>query len=109
MGTRTINLDDTLHQYLLEHSLRESDVLRKLREINAREELNRMQIAPEQGQFMALLVEWRATFCWPIQIKKETRGAHVGIVGDVTLHDIKLLDGNRPPFFIHQLRTMETL
>ena len=48
MGKRTINLDDTLHQYLLEHSLRENDVLRKLRDITTREELNRMQIAPEQ-------------------------------------------------------------
>ena len=38
MGKRTIKLDDTLHQYLREHSLRESDVLRKLREITAREE-----------------------------------------------------------------------
>ena len=58
---------------------------------------------------MALLVEWRAAFCWPIQIKQETRGAHVGIVEDLTLLDIKLLDGNRSPFFIHQLHTMKTL
>jgi O-methyltransferase len=57
MSKRTLNLDDTLYQYLLNHSLRESALLRKLREITSQEELSRMQIAPEQGQFMALLVE----------------------------------------------------
>ena len=57
MGKRTLNLDDTLYQYLFDHSVRENALLRKLREITSKEELNRMQIAPEQGQFMALLVE----------------------------------------------------
>ncbi|SDX69854.1 O-methyltransferase, partial [Thiocapsa roseopersicina] len=42
---------------LLEHSLRESDVKRRLRELTASLEWSGMQIAPEQGQFMALLVE----------------------------------------------------
>ena len=57
MSNRTINLDDRLHRYLLDHSVRESDLLRRLREVTARQELSNMQIAPEQGQFMSLLVE----------------------------------------------------
>lgn len=57
MSNRTLNLDDTLYQYLLEHSVRESALMRKLRKITSQEEMSRMQIAPEQGQFMALLVE----------------------------------------------------
>ena len=57
MSNRTIALDDRLHAYLLAHSLRESALKRHLRKVTAREDLARMQIAPEQGQFMALLVE----------------------------------------------------
>jgi len=57
MSNRTINLDDRLYQYLLDYSLRESDLMRELREVTAQQEMSRMQIAPEQGQFMALLVE----------------------------------------------------
>jgi len=57
MSNRTINLDDRLHRYLLDHSLREDDLLRELREVTAQLEMHMMQIAPEQGQFMALLVE----------------------------------------------------
>ncbi len=57
MSNRTLNLDDNLYQYLLDHSLRESRLMRRLREITAQQEMSRMQIAPEQGQFMALLVE----------------------------------------------------
>lgn len=57
MSHRTIPIDERLHGYLLEHSLRESDVKRRLREVTASLEWSRMQIAPEQGQLMALLVE----------------------------------------------------
>jgi predicted O-methyltransferase YrrM len=57
MSNRTIPIDERLHGYLLEHSLRESDVKRRLREVTASLEWSGMQIAPEQGQFMALLVE----------------------------------------------------
>jgi predicted O-methyltransferase YrrM len=57
MSNATLPLDDNLYRYLLDHSLRETDLLRKLREVTSQEELSRMQIAPEQGQFMALLVE----------------------------------------------------
>jgi caffeoyl-CoA O-methyltransferase len=56
MSRRSIGLDDAVHQYLLDVSLREPDVLCRLREETASRENADMQIAPEQGQFMALLV-----------------------------------------------------
>jgi caffeoyl-CoA O-methyltransferase len=57
MSLRSIGLDERLYQYLLDVSLREPDVLRRLRAETAERENASMQIAPEQGQFMALLVE----------------------------------------------------
>lgn len=57
MTRRTLSLDDTLYAYLLEVSLREPEVLRRLREETAGLEEADMQIAPEQGQLMALLCE----------------------------------------------------
>lgn len=56
MSNRTLELTDKLYDYLLSASLREPDVLRRLREETAGQEMARMQIAPEQGQFMALLL-----------------------------------------------------
>jgi predicted O-methyltransferase YrrM len=56
MSRRSIELSDALYDYLLENSLRESDLLRRLREETARLPGAGMQISPEQGQFMALLV-----------------------------------------------------
>jgi predicted O-methyltransferase YrrM len=55
MSNRTINLSDDLHAYLLRVSLREADVARRLRERTKQLPDHNMQIAPEQGQFMALL------------------------------------------------------
>jgi predicted O-methyltransferase YrrM len=57
MTTRTITLNDRLYDYLLAHSLRETPEMRELRALTAEMSMSRMQIAPEQGQFMALLVE----------------------------------------------------
>ena len=57
MSNRTLNLNDTLYQYLIDTSLREHPVLAELREINRDHPRASMQIAPEQGQFMALLVK----------------------------------------------------
>jgi len=57
VSNRTINLNDHLYDYLLAVSLRESPHLKALREETAALPLAIMQIAPEQGQFMALLVE----------------------------------------------------
>ena len=57
MSNRTLNLTSELYQYLLEVSLREPALLRRLREETAPLPLARMQISPEQGQFMALLIK----------------------------------------------------
>ena len=57
MSNKTLALNDTLYQYLIEHSLREHPVLAILREETLQHPDVRMQIAPEQGQFMALLVK----------------------------------------------------
>ena len=57
MSSRTIVLNDALYEYLLSVSLREPDVLCRLREETAKMHQHNMQISPEQGQFMALLVE----------------------------------------------------
>jgi predicted O-methyltransferase YrrM len=57
MANRTLNLDDTLYQYVLDHSLREHPAQRALREATRNHPHAMMQISPEQGQFMALLVK----------------------------------------------------
>ncbi|CAN5276618.1 class I SAM-dependent methyltransferase [soil metagenome] len=57
MSTRTLGLSDELYDYLLDASLREPPVLNALREETAKLSESNMQISPEQGQFMALLVK----------------------------------------------------
>ena len=56
MAKRTIDLTDDLYDYVLDVSLRESDVARRLRERTADMPNHGMQISPDQGQFMALLI-----------------------------------------------------
>ncbi|NBC16266.1 MAG: SAM-dependent methyltransferase [Bacteroidetes bacterium] len=56
MSNKTIGLSDDLHQYLLDVSVREPEVLRRLRAETMRHPMGEMQIAPEQGQFMQVLV-----------------------------------------------------
>jgi predicted O-methyltransferase YrrM len=56
MTNRSISLDDSVYRYLLDASLREHPALADLRAATRDHPLARMQIAPEQGQFMALLV-----------------------------------------------------
>lgn len=58
MSSRTLDMTDDLHAYMLDVSVREPDVLRRLREETFEKvEYARMQISPEQGRFMALLTE----------------------------------------------------
>lgn len=57
MSNKTLNLDDRLYSYLLSNSLREPEVLQQLRQETATHTMSQMQIAPEQGQFMMLLVQ----------------------------------------------------
>lgn len=56
MSNRTITVDDRLYDYLLSRSLREPEPLRRLRDETLAMPRASMQISPEQGQFMALLV-----------------------------------------------------
>lgn len=56
MTRKSITLTDRLYDYLLSVSLREPDILQKLREETLQLSMAKMQIAPEQGQFMHLLV-----------------------------------------------------
>ncbi|MGB9376160.1 MAG: class I SAM-dependent methyltransferase [Mycobacteriales bacterium] len=57
MSGKSIGLSDELHAYLLKVGAREPDVLRRLREETHALPNHGMQIAPEQGAFMGLLVE----------------------------------------------------
>lgn len=57
MTARTLQLDDALYQYLLDVSLRETPLQQRLRAETQALPMARWQIAPEQGQFLALLVK----------------------------------------------------
>lgn len=57
MSNQTTGLDPKLHEYLLSATLRESAILTELREETAKHAQGEMQISPEQGQLMALLVQ----------------------------------------------------
>lgn len=56
MSSRTIQVTEAIDSYIHAVSLREPDVLRRLRAETAPIRFAGMQISPEQGQFMALLV-----------------------------------------------------
>ena len=57
MSNRTLTLTDALYDYVLAHSLREHPAQTALRDATRGHERASMQISPEQGQFMALLVK----------------------------------------------------
>ena len=57
MAGKSLALGESLYNYILSTSLREPAALKSLREETAKLPMSRMQIAPEQGQFMALLVK----------------------------------------------------
>jgi predicted O-methyltransferase YrrM len=56
MPDKTFLADPALYRYALEHSLREPEILRRLREETASYPNAQMQISPDQGEFFALLV-----------------------------------------------------
>jgi predicted O-methyltransferase YrrM len=57
MSNQSIGLSDALYQYLLANSVHEPEILFKLRQETAQHPLVNMQISPEQGQLMGLLVQ----------------------------------------------------
>jgi predicted O-methyltransferase YrrM len=57
MASRTLQMTDRLYDYMLAASLREPPLLAELRAETAKLPMAAMQISPEQGQFMAFLVE----------------------------------------------------
>lgn len=63
MTSRTGLIDAGLHAYLQDICLREPDVLARLREATAPRAEAGMQISPEQGQFMQLLVRLIGARC----------------------------------------------
>jgi len=58
MSTKNLESNKAIYEYTLQYSLRESEILRELREVTAKDSSNAvMQIPPEQGQFMSLLMQ----------------------------------------------------
>ncbi len=57
MSRRLLHVDDALHDYLIGQSIREHPAQRDLRAATAAHPRAGMQISPEQGQLMALLVK----------------------------------------------------
>jgi len=57
LAIRTISVDDALYEYMMDVSLRETDVMRRLREETYRLSSRDLASAPEQSQFLALLMK----------------------------------------------------
>jgi predicted O-methyltransferase YrrM len=56
MSNKMTKVSDKLYDYMLSVSLREPEILRRLREETAPLPTSMMQISPDQGQFMSLLI-----------------------------------------------------
>ena len=57
MSNRTLSIDDRLYDYICDVCINEAALLTQLREETAQLEYAVMQISPEQGQFMSLLIK----------------------------------------------------
>ena len=57
MGKKSLGLDTRVYEYLLSVSVKETEVLTQLREETNQHPMSVMQISPDQGQFMGLLVK----------------------------------------------------
>lgn len=57
MSNTSISFDDNLYRYFQQHAFREDDVLSELRRVTAEMPEAEMQISPEQGAFMSMLVQ----------------------------------------------------
>jgi predicted O-methyltransferase YrrM len=65
LSRKTIAVDDRLYEYLLSVSLREPQILGRLRNETASHRAAGMQISPEQGPFMQLLVRLAVALALP--------------------------------------------
>ncbi len=63
MSKNPFDFSEELYEYVKSVSLRESEQLRLLREVTEKMELANMQISPDQGQFMAMLVKLMNAKC----------------------------------------------
>ena len=57
MSKTIVSVTDQLYSYMTDNWVRESNLLRELREETAKLEMAAMQISPDQGQFMAFMVK----------------------------------------------------
>ena len=57
MASKWNFIPDPIRSYIFEHSVRDTALLRELRETTAKEPMGRMQVSPDQGQFLAFLVQ----------------------------------------------------
>ncbi|OKH20621.1 SAM-dependent methyltransferase [Hydrococcus rivularis NIES-593] len=57
MANKTFGMERNLYEYFQSIALREPEILTQLRQETAKHPMANMQIAPEQGQFMTLLVQ----------------------------------------------------
>ena len=57
MSNKTLSLNNSLYEYILSVSLREPEVLARLRAETLQQPMSMMLSAPEQGQFLALLAQ----------------------------------------------------
>ncbi len=63
MSKNPLDFSEELYEYVKSVSLRESEQLRSLREVTQEMELANMQVSPDQGQFMAMLVKLMNAKC----------------------------------------------
>lgn len=56
MARTSIGISDELHEYVIRHGVREPAIFRRLREETSALPQSMMQIAPDQGAFLAMLV-----------------------------------------------------
>ena len=57
MANKTLGLSEQVYDYLLSVSVREPQILQRLRAETAKLPMGMMQVAPEQGQLLSLLVQ----------------------------------------------------
>ena len=50
-------IPDAIRGYVFEHSVRDTPLLAELRAVTAKEPMGRMQVSPDEGQLLALLVQ----------------------------------------------------